>query len=213
MSLSDISDTLLTAIVNYGALVVGLVVLLAAIGAPLPSTFFVLASGAFVQQGVLDMPTAIAAVLVGAVLGDTTSYGMGRLLRRPIITRYGESAAWKRAEEYVGKRGALAVFLSRWLLTPIAVPINLVAGSSDFPTKRFVSMSFAGESVWLVLYGTLGYVFGSQWETISDLVSNFSGVLAGAVLVAGGCYAVFRLLRRPAVAPVPIAVVAHQGDE
>ena len=59
MSASDLSELALTYVVTYGAVALGLLVMLAAIGAPLPSTFLILASGAFVQQGVLEIYSTI----------------------------------------------------------------------------------------------------------------------------------------------------------
>src|SRR5215218_9791579 len=127
MSLSDLSNQVLTYIVTYGAIALGMVVLLAAVGVPLPSTFFVLASGAFVQQGVLEPYSTIAVALVCVVIGDLISYSMGSLLGRPIRARFGGSATWARAETYFRQRGSAAIYLTRWLLTPLAIPTNLIA--------------------------------------------------------------------------------------
>lgn len=204
MSLSDLSDTLLSYVAIYGVLALCLVIFLGALGVPLPTTFFVLAGGAFVQQGVLNLPSTVALVLLGAVLGDTLSYGMGRVLRHPIQARYAQSTGWLRAEAYVARRGGLAVFLTRWLLTPIAVPVNLVAGSSGYSLRRFVGYDTAGELTWILIYGTLGYVFGSQWETVNNFVSNFSGLLVGVVLALAGLYLLARWLLRPNAAPAPM---------
>jgi membrane-associated protein len=201
MNLSDLNDLLLTWIVTYGAVVLSLVFLLAALGLPLPSTICVVAGGAFIQQGVLDLSTTIALGLVGVLLGDTLSYGMGRLLRRPIQRRYGQSAAWLHAAAYFGRHAAIAIYLTRCVLTPIAVPINLIAGSSDYPIGRFVAYDAAGELTWLLGYGALGYLFGSQWEYVSDLISNASGLLVGLVIAGAGAYALIRWQRQPTAEP------------
>jgi membrane-associated protein len=201
MSLSDLNDLLLTYIVTYGAVVLALVFMLAAIGLPLPSTLCVVAGGAFIQQGVLDVYSTIALGLVGVLLGDTLSYAIGRLLRRPINRRYGQSTAWLRAEAYFARRGALAIYLTRCVLTPIAVPINLIAGSSGYSVARFVAYDAAGELTWLLGYGLLGYLFGSQWEYVSDFISNASGLLVGLLIAGAGSYALIRWQRRPATAP------------
>jgi membrane-associated protein len=202
MSLSDLNDLLLTSIVTYGAVVLALVFLLAALGLPLPSTLCVVAGGAFIQQGVLTPTTTIALGLASVVLGDTLSYGMGRLLRRPIQRRYGQSTAWLRAEAYFAQRAPIAIYLTRCVLTPIAVPINLVAGSSDYPVGRFVAYDAAGELTWLLGYGALGYLFGSQWEYVSDLISNASGLLVGLLIAGAGAYALIHLQRRSAPEPI-----------
>lgn len=50
----------------------------------------------------------------------------------------------------------------------------------------------------------LGYFFGSQWEYVSDLISNASGLLMGLLIAGIGIYALFRWNRRPAsVSSVP----------
>ena len=179
----------------------GVVFLVGAVGVPLPSTLCVVAGGAFIQQGVLDFGSTIALGLFGVLLGDILSYGMGRLLRGPIERRYSQSVLWQRAEQYFARRGGIAIFLTRCVLTPIAVPINLIAGSSDFQFSRFVAYDAAGELIWLLGYGALGYFFGSQWEYVSDLISNASGLLIGLLIAGVGGYALIRWNRRPASVP------------
>jgi membrane protein DedA with SNARE-associated domain len=212
MSVSDLSDTILSYVAIYGVSALCLAIFLAALGLPVPSTFCVLAGGAFVQQGVLDLPSTIVLALLGAVLGDTLSYSIGRVLRRPIQRRYGHSPTWLKAEAYVARRGGLAIYLTRWLLTPIAIPVNLVAGSSGYSLRRFLGYDTAGETTWILGYGTLGYVFGSQWETVSDFVSNFSGLLVGVALAAIGVYLLVRWLLRPSLAPAPLDVSSAAVD-
>jgi membrane-associated protein len=81
--LSDVSltDFFLTGMITYGAPALGLALLLGALGVPLPGTLFVLASGAFVRQGVMDWAEASSLGLLGAVLGDSISYVMGRFAK------------------------------------------------------------------------------------------------------------------------------------
>src|SRR5258707_2664603 len=126
---------------------------------------------------------------------------MGRLLRRKIERRYGKSAIWERAEQYFARRGGIAIFLTHCVLTPIALPINLIAGSSDYHFGRFVAYDAAGELMWLLFYGALGYFFGSQWEYVSDLISNASGLLVGLVIAGAGAYALIRWQRQPTAEP------------
>lgn len=188
MSEADLSGEILTYIITYGAVALGVTVFLAAVGVPFPSTVFVLASGAFIQQGVLDLPTTLAVALLFVVTGDMLGYGMGRLLRVFMQRRFGKVESWRSAEVYFQRRGGIAIYLTRWLLTPIAVPTNWIAGSSGYHPLRFLAYAAAGELTWLVAYGGLGYLFGSQWEVVSTFVSDFSGLLVGLVLLAGGVY-------------------------
>lgn len=188
MSLSELSGDILTYIITYGSVALGVTILMAALGVPFPSTVFVLASGAFIQQGVLSFPSTLAMALLFVVAGDFLSFGMGWLLRGFLHRRFGGLESWRNAEAYFQKRGGAAIFLTRCLLTPIAVPTNWIAGSSGYRPLRFVAYAAAGELTWLLVYGGLGYLFGSQWEVVSAFISDFSGLLMGLVIVAGGVY-------------------------
>ncbi len=86
--------------------------------------------------------------------------------------------------------------MTRFLLTPLALPTNLLAGSSRYAYGRFLALDALGELVWIALYGGLGYAFADQWETISDLAGNLTGALIGLLaLLAGGALA-YRMRRR-----------------
>src|SRR5262249_22213016 len=125
------------------------------------------------------------------------SYGMGRVLSRSMHAWYGEVATWQRAEAYFARRGGIAIVLTRCVLMPIAVPVNLVAGSSAYPVWRFAASARGGEWMWAPCYGAIGYLFGSQWESISAFISTASGPLVGLLLAGGGAYALIRWQRHP----------------
>ncbi len=80
------------------------------------------------------------------------------------------------------------MFLTRWLLTALALPVTLIAGSSGYGFKKFFTFAMLGELTWVLVYGGLGYAFGSQWELISDFISNFSGFVLGALALGVGIY-------------------------
>jgi membrane-associated protein len=195
LSLADLSDSILSWILIYGPVIILAILFLGAMGAPAPGTFLVLAAGAFVRQGVLDLEWTLLSALAGACLGDVASYGLGRFARGLILPRFGASGLWLRAEGQLRRRGGIAVYLTRWLLTPIAVPVNLVAGSTGYPFGRFLFFDITGELTWVLLYGALGYAFSSQWEAISTLVGNFSGLLVGVAVLGMGAYLLVRYRR------------------
>ena len=193
------SDFLLTQIINYGAPILGIIVFIGAMGAPFPGTLIVIAVGAFAKQGLLPWHTTGLIALTCVVLGDSLSYGMGFYARGPILQRFQESERWIKAEETFNRWGGMAVVWTRFLVTGIAVPVNLIAGSSGFPFRRFIIYDLAGESVWIFGYGGLGYLFGTQWESVSDVLSNISGLTLGLVLLAIGIWQGARRLRKSSV--------------
>jgi membrane-associated protein len=180
------SDFLLTQVINFGAPLIGVIILLGALGFPVGASVVVIAAGAFSQQGVLDWYSAIIIGLAGAVLGDILSYGMGYYAKGWTEKRFGNSPAWVNASMSFQKRAGLAVYFTRWLVTAIAIPTNLIAGGSGYKFSHFLIYDVTGELTWLVLYGGLGYWFGSQWELVYDFMSNFGGLVLGVVIFGFG---------------------------
>ena len=204
--LSNISDLFLSWVLIYGASMLALALFVGALGVPVPGTLFVVAAGAFVRQEVLGISDTLLFGLVGVVIGDVLSYSIGRLARVWLQKRFGQSKTWQQAENTFQERGGVAVYLSRWLLTPIAIPVNWVAGSSGYAVSRFIMYDAAGELTWLLVFGGLGYAFGSQWEVISEFVSDFSGLLAGVAVFGVGVYL---LLKKRPFSPVLKPVISN----
>lgn len=181
--MSDLTGLLLTALLNYGALMLGITLFLAALGLPLPASMVLIAAGAFAQQGVIGVQETALAALGGAVLGDSGSYGLGRFAGARIPPRMRASPLWTRAAALFTRWGLLGIYLTRFLLTPVALPVNLLAGSLRYPWLRYLAAIVAGEATWIGLFGGAGYAFAQQWEAISKLVADAGGVLLGGVLV------------------------------
>ena len=201
----DLNELVLTWVVVYGSPMVAGVLFLGALGIPMPGTLLVIASGAFIRQGFMDIYTTPLLGLSGVLGGDMIIYGLGRFARSRIQNRFGQSPAWQNAEAYFRQRGGLAIYLTRWLFTPIAIPVNLIAGSSGYPFLKFLVYDVAGEITWILLYGGLGYAFGNQWELLSEFISDFSGLLAGILGLAVGIYLLFRR-RQPATETTAVSL-------
>lgn len=189
------SDFLLTLVINYGSPFVALVLFLGALGFPVGASVVVIAAGAFTQQGILDWPITILLGLLGAVLGDMLSFGLGYYNRGWVDARFGKSPSWQSARDAFDKRAGLAIYLTRFLITSLAIPTNLIAGGSGIRFRRFLTWDIFGEITWLLLYGGLGFWFGSQWEVLSNFISNFGGLLLGLALFGIGIWAAWRRLK------------------
>jgi membrane-associated protein len=189
---TEITDFLLTSLINHGELVLGATLFLAALGLPLPATMLVVATGAFSQQGVMSLQATAGVAVVAAVAGDGCSYWLGRLVGERLTSRWKGSQAWQTADRQFERWGIWSVFLSRFLFTPIALPVNLMAGSTRFPWHRFMTAVVLGEAIWVLLYGGLGLLFADQWEALSQMAGDLSGLLMGGLLLGAGIVALVR---------------------
>ena len=212
---TDLSSLVLAWMASYGAPLVGGMLYLTALGVPMPGTLIVIASGAFIRQSLLDATYTPLLGFLGTIGGDVSLYLVGFLASGWIERRFGQSSAWKSARELFNRRGGIAIYLTRWLLTAIAFPVTLIAGSSRYPFKKFLLFDVLGELTWFALYGGLGYAFGSQWELISDFLSEFSGFVLGGVVVAVGVVVLVKAgKRKPAAAQeAPAAVEAQVASD
>lgn len=186
----NLTDLLLNGMTAYGPAVLGSALLLGGVGVPIPATLLVMAAGALARQGVIDWSLALVVGLLGVVLGDNINYAIGRSARGWAQRRFEGSGSeiWQKAQARFEGGGGLAIYSTRFLFTPLAVPTNLVAGGSGYDHRRFLTYDVAGEATWLLLYGGLGYAFGSQWQLISQFISDFSSLLAGVAVVGAGVY-------------------------
>jgi membrane-associated protein len=188
-------EWLLTQIINYGASILGVIVFFGALGIPFPGTILVIAAGAFCREGFLSWPLTGLIALSCVVLGDCLSYGMGFYAREPVLRRFRDSDKWIQAEKAFQRWGGMSILLTRFLITGIAVPVNLIAGTGNFPFRRFLLYDLAGEATWIFGYGGLGYLFGPQWEAVGTFLSNMSGLLLGLLILGVGIWLGLRRLR------------------
>ena len=197
------SDFLLTQIINYGSPLFAAFLFLGALGFPVGASVLVIAAGAFSQQGILTWYSTAILGLIGCLLGDAISFGIGYYAKDWVDAHFGKSPTWQKARDAFDARAGTAVYLTRFLITALAVPTNLIAGGSGIRFRRFMTYDTLGEMTWILLYGGLGFWFGTQWEVVSDFISNFGGLVLGMVLLIGGLWLGTREFRKRAAANEP----------
>jgi membrane-associated protein len=194
-----INDQLLAALGLYGLPALFIVVLITSVGVPLPSTFALIAAGAFVQLGDMNFGWVIGLGIAGALLGDQIGYAIGRWGGRPLAYRLSArirgQKQLQRAEETARKWGAAGIFFSRWLITPLSPWLNIVSGITSYPYIRFLIVDIPGEIIWVVLYVLVGEIFSDRVQAVTMMLGNLSWALLGAVAAALFGWRLFRSLR------------------
>lgn len=187
----DLQTMLLDAMATYGAFALFGAILLAAIGAPLPATFLLVAAGSFVTQGELNLWSVLLAGALGAILGDHIGYGIGRIgghrLVLQLSQRFNGQTMLTQAEATMRRWGGIGVFLSRWLLTAAGPYVNVTSGLMGYRLLYFTIWDILGELLWVALYVQVGRLFSDQLATISDALGDLTWVALGviAILVVG----------------------------
>nr|WP_275897789.1 DedA family protein [Pseudotabrizicola algicola] len=158
-----------------------------------------LAAGGFAASDDLEVWQVAVAALTGAALGDQTAYWAARKGGAPFVDRIATGARAQlldRARVQVARRGTLAVFLTRWLVSPLAPYANLIAGASRMNWFPFATAAFAGELVWVGVYVGAGYSFGDNLEAATEFAGSILGFLAAGAIAAGLGWWLWHLAKR-----------------
>lgn len=160
----------------------------ASFGIPLPATALIMAAGAFAAQGYLSFSDIFFYWLLASVFGDTLGYIISLRYGREIFIRMGLgkiflSPKFTVIENLFTKYSAMTIFSSRFLATTMGPVINILSGVTKIHYKKFLLYDILGECCYVLLYGGLGYVFGDQWEAISQISGDIASIIVLIVIL------------------------------
>lgn len=204
--LDNLSDALLALVPTYGPWLMGLATYLSCLALPVPVSILMLTAGGFVASGDLAGWQIGTSALVGAVAGDQTGFQIGRRGGQRLLNRLAQDPKIGKlldtAQDQMRRRGALGIFLTRWLFSAAGPYANFAAGSAAYPWLRFTLWGLAGEMVWVGLYIGLGYSFAGDITAASDMAGSLLGILAGVAAMLGfGWWLVHALRPDPGAEP------------
>jgi membrane protein DedA with SNARE-associated domain len=184
---------------NYGYGGIMLLMALESACMPVPSEIVMPFAGYLVaRDGVMSLFWVTVAGSLGCTIGSIAAYVFGFYAGRPLILRYGKYILIREkhlitAEEWFAKWGDKATFIAR-LLPVIRTVISLPAGIAKMNFKKFVFYSFVGSLPWTFMLAYVGYVLGSEWESIKGVFRELDIVVVVAV-IAILIYYVYRIKR------------------
>jgi membrane protein DedA with SNARE-associated domain/rhodanese-related sulfurtransferase len=186
----------------YGYLLLFVWVLVEQLGIPIPASPVMLAAGALSAEGSMRFFLAFAAVVVAAVISDTTWFLLGRryghrILRRLCKLSLEPNTCIRRTQDSVGRRGAVMLLFAKFVpgLALLAPPI---AGQYRMPALRFVFFDALGSSIWAATLLLGGRFFGDALNHNPAMLA-WAGRFSGVLLLTGIIgFFVARILRRRA---------------
>ncbi|MBI3171667.1 MAG: DedA family protein, partial [Hydrocarboniphaga effusa] len=154
------------------------------VGVFLPGAVVMFGIGALIALGALDYQTCLVIAAVGAILGDSFNYWLGRhfrerLLRwRPVASN---PVAIERGKRFFEKHGGKSVLVGRFvgLLRPLTPAI---AGIYGMALPWFLLIDTVAGISWSVFYTTIGVAFGASLSLAAEVTTRLA-VLLLALLV------------------------------
>jgi membrane protein DedA with SNARE-associated domain len=180
-------DTLLGVLTGLGYPGIATIVGLESAGLPLPGETMLLTASYLASTGHLSLPLVIAAAALGAVIGDSVGYLVGRKGGRRFLERYGRYAGitpekLAKAEGYFTRHGGKTVFFGRFVAV-LRILAGPLAGTSNMPYRRFLVANVVGAVSWATVMGTLGFFFGKPVAAILGHLGIWALVALAAFLI------------------------------
>jgi len=191
---------------HWGYLIIFLAAFLessAFMGLLVPGESVVVLSGVLASQGYLELVDCLLVIALGAVLGDSVGYTLGKVIGRGYFEKHHRLLFLKekhihKVDKYFEHHGGKTVFWGRFIgfLRALA---PFVAGMSRMPYRSFAFYNVSGGILWSVSFTLLGYFFGQSWQ----LIEKWSGragvfVLFILLVIAGFGYLYRTIVRRQA---------------
>jgi membrane protein DedA with SNARE-associated domain len=151
----------------------------------------VLVLGGFAaHRGYLELPWVLVSAFFGTLLGDQVYFYMGRARGESFLER---RPNWKYKSEKVfallNRHQTLLILGFRFLYGLRTVTPFLI-GASRISPLRFLILNSLGASIWSIVIGVMGYMFGQALELIIGDIKRyeawlFLGLAASGLIVWG----------------------------
>lgn len=142
----------------------------------------------------------ILVVIVGALCGESIGFALGRFFGPKIrASRLGRRIGernWQRAQNYLDRRGGIAVFISRFLpVLHSLIPVTV--GMSTMSYRRFITWTAPACVIWTVAYVSVGTFAAGSFRDLLDRLHYAGYIFAGILIVfAIAALVVKKLLER-----------------
>lgn len=139
-------------------------------------------------------------VILGALCGESIGFLLGRFfgprLRASRLGRRIGEAWWVRAENYLDRRGGIAVFVSRFLpFLHSLIPVSV--GMSTMSYRRFIAWTLPACAIWSFAYVSVGTFAAGSFEALLNRL-HYAGYVFVAIVAVFGVvvFVVKKLLER-----------------
>ena len=115
------------------------------------------------QMGYMKFPLVLLAVFLGTISADWLFYLAGRTQGRRFMNRFPKlQSKFERMDQRMERYDTTLLFVYRFMYG-FRIVLPVLFGARGIPPLRFALFNLLATSVWVALFGTLGYYF-------SDLV-------------------------------------------
>ena len=190
---------LITLFARHGYAWIFSLLLIEAVGLPLPAAIALVASGAAIAAHALWGPYVLLAAITALLIGDTIQFWLGRYMGWALlgflcrVSINPETCILRSAESFY-KRGKLTLVFAKFVpgVNTMASPL---AGSMKMRFWQFIRLDFIGALAYSVAYLAVGYI---SRDFLAAVLRGFhaAGRAMEAVVVAAlAVYVIYRIIQ------------------
>ena len=150
----------------------------------LPGDSLLFIVGALCGAELMNLPLAMAVLLVAAIAGDQTNYTIGRYFGPKVFrwenSRFFNRAAFDQAHAFYEKYGGITIVLARFMPF-IRTFVPFVAGVAAMTRSKFTAYNVVGGVIWVVGLLLAGYLFGN----LPFVQTHLSKIIWALIIVPG----------------------------
>ena len=174
-------------LVAHGYPIIFLMLLGSGLGVPVPEDVPLIAAGVLADHGGLPVPLAGLACAVFVLARDGIVFMLGRRFGTDVLeNRWAQRMVpvrtVQRAERHLKERGALVVFVGRFL-PGLRAGVFFAAGASGVPPRTFFLTDGLAVLISVPFFVWLGFAFSQNLPRIHALVVGFREVSLGVAAV------------------------------
>jgi len=188
--MSDISPVLTAALSASPIVTYSVIALLTIIEGPV---VFVV-SGFLLKLGAVSLLPLFVSLTIGDLIGDAVWYWIGRRVLKGTLVRHGSYMGLtpeklERLEATFMRHSSWLLFTSKATLgfgtSAGTVPMLMTAGAMKYPFRMYLLLNLLGEFVLLAIMLSIGYLFGTSYQTISADFKQVFLIGIGVLVVLG----------------------------
>ncbi|RKP56153.1 DedA family protein [Cohnella endophytica] len=164
--------------VQYGYIVLFIGLLLESLALPFPGELAMAFAGHLTALGHFNLAIAMVCAFLGATVGTTITYYLGKKLGKLFFEKYGKFI-FLNANRLDKLTKWFARYGNKLLLVSYFIPgfrhfTGYFSGISGIRFRNFLIFNHLGALIWVSTYVMVGHVFSGQFEKAIHLISKYS---------------------------------------
>ena len=196
MDCINFNETFVQLLLDYGSLMLFILLVLGIIALPIPEETLLIFSGALIAKGILPLYSTVLAALAGSLCGISISYLLGLTGGSYLVHHYGSwvGITLKRldqAKEWFNHFGKWSLFIG-YFIPGVRHFTGFTAGTAGVEYHHFALYAYSGAVVWISTFLSIGYFFGDVCFSFLQEIDLKTMVFIGIIFVAALGYYLWR---------------------